>query len=48
MGKYQTVTPYPGMVIRESVVFAPEVYNFFGKEGMTISGEGIEVDGRCV
>lgn len=49
MGKYQTVTPYPGMVIRESVVFAPGVYNFFGKEGMTISGEGIEVDGNgCV
>lgn len=49
MEKYQTVTPYPGMVIRESVVFAPGVYNFFGKEGLTISGEGIEVDGNgCV
>lgn len=49
MVQYQTVKPYPGMVIRESVVFAPGVYNFFGKEGLTISGEGIEINGNgCV
>lgn len=49
MEKYQMVKPYPGMVIRESVIFAPGVYNFFGKEGLTITGEGIEINGNgCV
>ncbi|MDY3917529.1 MAG: right-handed parallel beta-helix repeat-containing protein [Candidatus Limivivens sp.] len=49
MKERRIVKPYPGMVIRESVVFAPGVYNFFGKEGLVISGEDIEIDGNgCV
>ena len=37
------------MVIEESVIFQPGVYNFFGKEGITVRGEQIEIDGNdCV
>lgn len=46
MKQGKMITPYPGMIIRESVVFAPGVYNFFGKEGLIISGEDIEIDGN--
>ena len=49
MRQLKTVKPYPGMVIEESVIFQPGVYNFFGKEGITVRGEQIEIDGNdCV
>lgn len=49
MKRRKIIKPYPGMVIRESVVFAPGVYNFFNQKGLVISGEDIEIDGNdCV
>lgn len=46
MGKKTLVKPYPGMVIRESVSFYPGVYNFFGKEGITVQGNHITIEGN--
>lgn len=46
MEEKELVTPYPGMIIRNSVSFRPGVYNFFGKEGIRVEGENIRIEGN--